>query len=407
MEVIRDTNRFVRYNKNKPGGIEIIESSIPSIYDIPENHVLVSVRACGVNPVDAKYCWGDKLPQWMSEQWKRILMDGEGVGFDFAGEIVDTHVFYNDTYESSDSDTYESSDSDTEQEKEVETEEETETEKEEIEYLKAGDRVFGTMPPMQASFSEYIIVPKDQIAKIPDNITFTEAASYPLVGITAIDSLQNKFKLKEGQTILIIGASGGVGSVAVQIAKHIVGRNGKVVAVCSKKNHSFVKNLGAHVAFDYSEGLCQLMGQLQAYIGNGNKFDLVLDCVYSIDKNDQKYNYIDHIHFNNLLKSELNSPETSKSNYITIGGSFFDWIKANIFRKTNWNFFTSNHELYWINFSNTTNILNTIIDLASKKKLKSVIEEIPVNQFKSTKPIIEGFNKLIKRHVTGKLVLTV
>ena len=55
MEVIRDTNRFVRYNRNKPDGIEIMETSIPTIYDIPENHVLVSVRACGVNPVDAKY----------------------------------------------------------------------------------------------------------------------------------------------------------------------------------------------------------------------------------------------------------------------------------------------------------------------------------------------------------------
>ncbi len=388
MEVIRDTNRFVRYNRNKSGGIEIVESSIPTTYDIPENHVLVSVRACGINPFDAKYCLGDKLPKWIPEKWKRVLMEGEGVGFDFAGEIIDTYLLENDFEE--DTDTY--------------TEEEN---KQETGTLKPGDRVFGTMPPMKASFSEYIIVPKDQIAKIPDNMTFTEAASYPVVGITAINTLQNKFKLKKGQTILIIGASGGVGSVAIQIAKNIVGRSGTVIAVCSKKNHRFVKNLGADIAFDYNEGLCQLMGQLQSYIGYGNKFDLVLDCVYSIEKNDRKYNYIDYIHFNNLLKKELNSPETSKSNYITIGGSFFDWLKANILRKTNWNFFTSNHELYWTNFSNTSNILNKIKDLVSKKIVKSVIQEIPVNQFNSTKPIEEAFEKLIKRHVTGKLVMII
>ena len=104
MEVIRDTNRFVRYNRNKSGGIEIVESSIPTTYDIPENHVLVSVRACGINPFDAKYCLGDKLPKWIPEKWKRVLMEGEGVGFDFAGEIIDTYLLENDFEE--DTDTY-------------------------------------------------------------------------------------------------------------------------------------------------------------------------------------------------------------------------------------------------------------------------------------------------------------
>ena len=195
-----------------------------------------------------------------------------------------------------------------------------------VDDMKTGDAVVGTTPPFHASFATRIVTPRHQVAKIPPGVSFEIAASIPLVGLTVLQSLKYKFGLIEGQSVLIIGASGGVGTIATQIARYIVGDDGEVVGVCSAKNHKLVTQLGAHAVFDYSDGLDVLMERLESSRASQKPFDLVLDCVYSIEAKDLKTNYLAAIQqrkpCRRILKSALNAPLSSKANYIVIGGSF-------------------------------------------------------------------------------------
>ena len=98
------------------------------------------------------------------------------------------------------------------------------------------------------SYAEYIEVKANEVALMPKSVTYDEAASVPLVGITAWEALINKAKIKKGQRVLVLAASGGVGSLAVQIAKS---RGCYVIGTTSGVNVEFVKNLGANEVIDY------------------------------------------------------------------------------------------------------------------------------------------------------------
>jgi len=98
------------------------------------------------------------------------------------------------------------------------------------------------------SYAEYIEVKANEVAIMPKSITYDEAAAIPLAGITAWETLINKAKIKKGQRVLILAASGGVGSLAVQIAK---ARGCYVIGTTSKVNVDFVRNLGANEVIDY------------------------------------------------------------------------------------------------------------------------------------------------------------
>jgi len=100
------------------------------------------------------------------------------------------------------------------------------------------------------TFAEYISLPESYLAKRPQKISMEEAGGIPLVGLTAYQSIFDAGKMKEGQTLLILGASGGVGTLAIQLAKaHGI----KVIGVASKKNHDYMKELGADVTIDYKD----------------------------------------------------------------------------------------------------------------------------------------------------------
>lgn len=130
--------------------------------------------------------------------------------------------------------------------------------------LKKGDRVFGEYLDGGA-FAEYFSAPENICAKMPDNSNFTEMACLPIAGLTALQGLITHGKLEKGESVLINGASGGVGHFAVQIAK-AYGAN--VKGVCSSKNVSFVSELGAdHVIAYDKENIHQHQG----------KYDLVID----------------------------------------------------------------------------------------------------------------------------------
>ena len=115
--------------------------------------------------------------------------------------------------------------------------------------LKVGDAVYG-YPTFGGGWADYVTVKEWEVAAKPKSLNFGEAASVPMGALTAWQALVDVAKLHAGQTILIHGASGGVGSFAVQIAK---ARGARVIATASTANQDLLKQLGADVAVDYTK----------------------------------------------------------------------------------------------------------------------------------------------------------
>ncbi|MBP3192868.1 NADP-dependent oxidoreductase [Natronogracilivirga saccharolytica] len=117
-----------------------------------------------------------------------------------------------------------------------------------------GDAVYAyaRRPLIQhGAFAEYISLPESYLAHSPTNLTTEEAGGIPLAGLTAWQSLFDAGKVQKGDTVLILGASGGVGTFAVQFAKW---NGARVIGVASSKNHDYLKELGADDTVDYKEG---------------------------------------------------------------------------------------------------------------------------------------------------------
>lgn len=117
--------------------------------------------------------------------------------------------------------------------------------------FKAGDEVFGCLPfGSWGSYAEQVCAGEDVLALKPPQVTFDEAAAVPLAGLTALQALRTVGQLQAGQKALINGASGGVGTMAVQIAKAL---GAEVTAVCSSRNVELARTLGADHVIDYSK----------------------------------------------------------------------------------------------------------------------------------------------------------
>jgi len=116
---------------------------------------------------------------------------------------------------------------------------------------KAGDEIFGDVSASgSGGFTEYTCVRENRVAIKPENLSFEEAAAVPLAAVTALQGLRNQGEIKAGQQVLINGASGGVGTFAVQIAKSF---NTEVTAVCSTRNVEMVRSIGADHVIDYTK----------------------------------------------------------------------------------------------------------------------------------------------------------
>ncbi len=115
--------------------------------------------------------------------------------------------------------------------------------------LKVGDAVYG-YPTFGGGWADYVTVKEWEVAAKPKSLNFVEAAAVPMGALTAWQALVDVAKLQPGQTILIHGGSGGVGSFAIQIAK---ARGARVIATASTANQDLLKQLGADVAVDYSK----------------------------------------------------------------------------------------------------------------------------------------------------------
>jgi len=137
-----------------------------------------------------------------------------------------------------------------------------------VRQFKTGERVFGTTGDKFGAYAEYICLSEDaRLVLKPANLPFEAAASVPFGATTALYFLRDIAKLQPGQKILIIGASGGVGVYAVQLAKYF---GAEVTGMCSAANLALVKSLGADKVVDYT---CEDVTQ------NGETYDVILDMV--------------------------------------------------------------------------------------------------------------------------------
>lgn len=131
--------------------------------------------------------------------------------------------------------------------------------------FRPGDEVYAEVP--RGGFAEYARVPVDAAARTPANVGFEQAAAVPVVGVTALQALRDVAQVQPGQQVLITGASGGVGTFAVQVAKTL---GAEVTGVCSTASADLVESIGADHVVDYTR---------QDFTRGGQTYDLILDNV--------------------------------------------------------------------------------------------------------------------------------
>ena len=213
--------RAVRYDRY--GSPDVLH-----VADVPEptpgaGEVKVRVRAASLNPLDWKVRSGHlrMIPLFRGPS--------RGTGCDFAGEIVGVASGAAPRH--------------------------------------AGERVFGMLPPFvrDGSCAEFVVVAADRVAPIPDAVDFVHAAALPMAGGTALQALADDARLAASQRVLIIGAAGGVGHFAVQIAKHV---GAHVVGVCGAANAEFVRGQGADEVVDHAR---------DDFTRRADRFDIVFD----------------------------------------------------------------------------------------------------------------------------------
>jgi NADPH:quinone reductase-like Zn-dependent oxidoreductase len=140
-----------------------------------------------------------------------------------------------------------------------------------VSLFNVGDEVFGSS---MGGFAEYTCIRESRVALKPAAMTFEQAAAVPIAGLTALQALRDHGRIRKGQHVLINGASGGVGTFAVQIAKAL---GAHVTGVCSGKNVDMVRSIGADYVIDYTE---------EDFWMSGKEYDLIIDnaAFYSIRK---------------------------------------------------------------------------------------------------------------------------
>jgi NADPH:quinone reductase-like Zn-dependent oxidoreductase len=131
-----------------------------------------------------------------------------------------------------------------------------------VDLFRSGDEVFGTC---RGSFAEYAVARADRLALKPDNVSFEEAAAVPISGYAALQAVREHGGVRAGQRVLVIGAGGGVGAFAVQIAK---AGGAAVTGVCSTAKTEFVRSIGADHVIDYTR---------EEFADGRNRFDVILD----------------------------------------------------------------------------------------------------------------------------------
>ena len=299
------------------GGIEELTIKDIETPKIKEGEVLVKTKAFSINPVDYKTRAGGAA----AKRLKLPII----LGWDLCGEVTETHK--NSKF-------------------------------------KVGDIVFGMVnfPGEGKTYAEYVAAPEEHVTLKPENISVAEAAAIPLAALTAYQALIKEGKIQSGSKVLVLGASGGVGHLAVQIAKSV---GAYVIGVASGKNEEFLINLGVDQFIDYTqEDFEKLVKDV----------DVALDCVgggtalkaISVIKNGGK-----------LIS--LPSPISKESNNVN--------LKV---------------EIPWVLVHSDQKDMNVITDLLKNGKLK-----VHIDKTFSFDRVGDAHDYLEHEKIVGKIVVTI
>lgn len=233
-----------------------------------------------------------------------------------------------------------------------------------VKHFQPGDEVFGDVSDCGwGAFAEYVCASENAVVLKPDNLTFEEAAAVPLAAITALQGLREKRQIQPGDKVLINGASGGVGTFAIQIAKLF---GAEVTAVCSTKKLQLVRSIGADQVLDYTQ---------DDFTQNGQRYDLIFDAAAYRSISDYK---------NSL---------TPKGMYLLVGGSM-----TRIFQVM---FSRSKKKDLLVTKSNKKDLV-FLKELLEAGKVTPVIDRrFPLNE------VAKALGYLEERRVQGKVVITV
>ncbi len=234
--------------------------------------------------------------------------------------------------------------------------------------FKRGDEVFGGR---SGAYAEYVSV-KNAIALKPANVTMEEAASVPTAGITALQGLRDHGKVQPGQKVLIHGASGGVGSFAIQIAKAL---GADVTAVCSTKNVEHARRLGADHVIDYTK---------EDFTRNGKKYDLLLNVNGGRSWSDYK----------RVLKPD--------ATFVLIGGPKTELIgPVSLLVKMKVSMLGASQKFVFFTAQFNRADMQTLKELVESGKVKPFVEKAyPMTR------IVDAMTHLGNGHARGKIVVT-
>lgn len=240
-----------------------------------------------------------------------------------------------------------------------------------VKQFQPGDEVFGDLSVCGwGGFAEYVSVPEFALALKPTNISFEEAAASPMAGVTALQGLRDKGKIKAGQKVLIYGASGGVGTFGVQIAKSF---GAEVTGVCSTRNVEIVHSIGADHIIDYTK---------EDFTQKKERYDLILGVNGSNSISAYKRVLKPNGHFVHVGGAESQMFQTLVLGpFISMTGSK---KISNLLQRAN------QKDLIYIK------------ELLETGKVKPVIDK----RFKLSE-VSEAFNYFQEGHAQGKVVLTV
>jgi NADPH:quinone reductase-like Zn-dependent oxidoreductase len=234
-----------------------------------------------------------------------------------------------------------------------------------------GDEVFGDISGCGlGGFAEYVSVPEHAVISKPASMTFEEAAAVPMAAVTALQGLRDKGQIQPGQKVLIHGASGGVGTFAVQIAKAF---RAEVTAVCSTRKVDLVRSIGADHVIDYTQ---------EDFTKNGQRYDLIL----AANGNRSMFEY----------KRAL----APKGRYVVTGGSMAQLFQAMLLGPL-------------LSTAGRQNMGNVLArpnqkDLACMKELLEAGKVIPViDRCYPLSETAEAIRYLEAGHARGKVVITV
>jgi NADPH:quinone reductase-like Zn-dependent oxidoreductase len=234
-----------------------------------------------------------------------------------------------------------------------------------------GDEVFGDISGCGfGAFAEYVSVPENALALKPANMSFEDAAAVPAAAVTALQALRDKGQIQSGQKVLINGASGGVGTFAVQIAKSF---GAEVTGVCSTGKMDMVRSIGADQVIDYTQ---------EDFTKNGQRYDLILAA--------NGYHSI----------SDYKRALSPQGIYVMTGGAMAQMFQAMLLGP-------------WISMTGSKKMGNLLMnpnqkDLVFMKELLEAGKVVPViDRRYPLSEVPEAIRYLEEGHALGKVVITV